>query len=72
MTNGLVGEKRKKLVQFATLFHTLKHGMPMLQYDAHNDLFYFMNLEENPKMHWTDNFGWVMAQHICMALSWKQ
>ncbi len=69
MTNGLVGEKHKKLVQFATLFHTLKHGMPMFEYEAHKDLFDFMNLENNHKMHWTNNFGWVMAQHICMALS---
>jgi hypothetical protein len=44
MTNGLVSEKRKKLIQFATLFHTLKHGMPMHEYEAHKDLFDFFNL----------------------------
>jgi len=27
--NGLVDEKHRKLVQFVTLFHTLKHDMPM-------------------------------------------
>ncbi len=51
MINGLVGKKCKKLAQFATLFHTLKHGRPMLEYEVHKDLFDFVNLEENPKMH---------------------
>jgi hypothetical protein len=62
--NWLVGVKHNKLVQFATLFHTLKHGGPMFEYEAHNDLFDFLNLEKNPKMHWTHNFGWAMAQHM--------
>jgi hypothetical protein len=53
--NGLVGEKHKRLVQFAKLFHTLKHGKPMLEYEAHKDLFDFLNFEESPKMHWTNN-----------------
>jgi hypothetical protein len=44
VTNGLVNEKRKKLIQFATLFHTLKHGRPMHEYEAHKDLFDFLNL----------------------------
>jgi hypothetical protein len=56
--------KHNKLVQFATLFHKLKHGGPMLGYEAHKDLFDFLNLEKNPKMHWTHNFGWAMAQHM--------
>lgn len=45
--------------------------MPILEYETHKDLFDFVNLEETPKMHWIDNFGQAMAQHICMALSWK-
>jgi len=32
VTNGLVGVKRKILVQFARLFYTLKHGRLMLEY----------------------------------------
>jgi hypothetical protein len=31
VTNGLVHERHKKLVQFATLFHTLKHGKPTFE-----------------------------------------
>ncbi len=49
--NGLVGEKHKKLVQFATLFHTLKHGRPMLEHEDHKDLFDRLNVEENFKMY---------------------
>ncbi len=64
MSNWLVHEKHKKLVQFVRLFHTLKHGRPMLEYEAHKDLFDFLNFEENPKMHWTNNYAWIMAQHI--------
>jgi hypothetical protein len=51
MTNELASEKHKKLVQFAILFHTLKHGRPMLEYEAHKDLFDHLNLEENSKMY---------------------
>jgi hypothetical protein len=64
VSNGIVGEKRRKLVQFVTLFHTLKHGKPLLEYEAHENLFDFLNLEENPKMHWTYNSGWAMVQHM--------
>jgi hypothetical protein len=69
VTNELVGEKCRKLVQFATLFHTLKHGRPMLEYEVHKDLFDFLNLEENPKCIWIDDSGWVMVQHMhCIIL----
>ncbi len=49
VTNGLAGDKHKTLVQFATLFHTLKHGRRMLEYEAHKDLFDHLNLERTPK-----------------------
>jgi hypothetical protein len=64
ITIGLAGEKRKKLVYFITLFHTLKHGRPMFEYEVHKELFDFLNLEENPKMHWTYSLSWAMAQHM--------
>jgi len=54
VTNGLACEKHRKLIQFATLFHTLKHGRPLLEYEAHKDFFDFLNFEANPKMHWID------------------
>ncbi len=47
----MVVEKCRKLVQIAMLFHTLKLGKLMFEYGEHKTLFYFLNLEENPKMH---------------------
>jgi hypothetical protein len=32
---GVVGGKCKKLVQIAMLFHTLKHGNPIFEYEVH-------------------------------------
>ncbi len=62
--NVLVGEKHKNLVHIATLFYTLKHGRPTLEYDIHKDLFDFLNLDENPKMHCINVYGWAMVQHV--------
>ncbi len=64
IVNGVVEEKCKKLIQFATLFHPLKHGRPMLEYEAHKELFDFPNLEENPKMHRINLVGWAITQHM--------
>jgi hypothetical protein len=36
----------------------------MLEYESHKDLLHFLILEENPKMHWIDNFGWAMVQQM--------
>lgn len=38
VANGVMGEKHKKLIQFVTMFHTLKHGKPMLEYEVHKEL----------------------------------
>jgi hypothetical protein len=54
---GMVGKKCKKLVQIAMLFHTLKPGKLMFEYGLHKELFYSLNLEENPKMHQTNAMG---------------
>jgi hypothetical protein len=36
----------------------------MLEYEAHKELFDFLNLEENPKMHWIDSIGSAITQHM--------
>ncbi len=64
VANGVVGEKQRKFIQFAIIFHTLKHGKPMLEYETHIELFDFLNLEENPKMHWIYSASWAMVQHM--------
>jgi hypothetical protein len=36
----------------------------MFEYEAHKDLFDYLNFKENPKMHWTNNSGCTMTQHM--------
>jgi hypothetical protein len=36
----------------------------MLKYEVHKNLFDFLNLEENPKMHWINISNWAMVQHM--------
>jgi hypothetical protein len=43
------------------LFHTLKNGRPMIEYETHKDLFDFLNLEKDPKMCSTNIFGLDMV-----------
>jgi hypothetical protein len=38
--------------------------MPMLEYEAHKELFDILNFEENLKMHWTDLVSWAMVHHM--------
>jgi hypothetical protein len=57
-------EREKKKVQFATLFQILKDGRPMLEYESRAALYEFLNVPNFPRMHWSDNSGWTMAE--CM------
>jgi hypothetical protein len=36
----------------------------MLEYGVHKDLFDFLNLGHNPKMHWIDTSNWATVQHM--------
>jgi hypothetical protein len=36
----------------------------MCKYKVHKELFDFLGLEENMRMHWTNLAGWAMAQHM--------
>jgi len=54
----LVKKVRSWFIQFATLFHTLKHGRPMVEYEAHKELFDFLSFEKNSKIHWIDGLGY--------------
>ncbi len=36
----------------------------MLEYGVHKDFYLFLNLEKNPKMHWTNTSNWAMVQHM--------
>jgi hypothetical protein len=59
-----VGEKHRNLGHIVTLFYALRHGKLMFEYDIHKDLFDFLNLEENPKMHCINVYGWAMVQYM--------
>jgi hypothetical protein len=43
VANGVMGEKCRKLEQFATLFHILQYGKLLLEYKAHKKLFDILN-----------------------------
>ncbi len=43
--------KNIEISPFCYIVSHLKHGRPMLEYEAHKDFFDFLNFEENPKMH---------------------
>ena len=51
----------KKKVHFATLSQVLSDGRPMLEYENQATLYWFLNVPSFPKMHWLDNYGWLMV-----------
>jgi hypothetical protein len=57
-------ERRKKKVQFASLFHLLSAGRPMSQYESLEDLFSFLDVPNFPYMHWSDSSGCIMAEFM--------
>jgi hypothetical protein len=57
-------EREKKKVQFATLFQILADGRPMLEYESRAALYEFLNVPNFPRMHWSDNSGWIMADFM--------
>jgi hypothetical protein len=57
-------ERKKKKVQFATLFQILVDGHPMLEYESKATLYEFLNVPNFPIMHWSDNSGWIMVEFM--------
>jgi hypothetical protein len=43
----------------------------MVKYETHKDLFDFLNLEKDPKMHWTNIFGWDIVVTLSLG-SWPR
>jgi hypothetical protein len=57
--------KKRKYLQFVTMFHLLKHAMPMTNYERMDEqVFTFLKVEKVPKVHWNDSFTWGMANCI--------
>jgi hypothetical protein len=54
--------RKRKYLQFVTMFHLLKHAMPMTNYECMDEqTFRFLKVE---KVHWNDSSSWGMAN--CM------
>ncbi len=64
VTHGVVGDNARKVVQFATMLHLLQQGLPMLEYEALKPLFKFLQVQKTNNKHWSDNFGWTMAEFM--------
>ncbi|KAG0574823.1 hypothetical protein KC19_VG294800 [Ceratodon purpureus] len=61
VVKGMRGERARKKIQFAVIFHLLSQGRPMLEYEASHSLFKYLLVPGLPKLHWSDNSGWEMA-----------
>jgi hypothetical protein len=48
-------ERRKKKVQFASIFHFLFASRPMVHYESLEGLYSFLEVPNLPRMHWSDN-----------------
>jgi hypothetical protein len=62
--NTVVGENRQKLVQFSTLFHVLKRGCPMVEFEQLWELLQHLQMRHMPHKYWSDVNGWEMAHHL--------
>jgi hypothetical protein len=50
---GSHASSKKKLVQFASTFHSLNHGQPMTKFENLRDLYALWNVKNNMMKHWT-------------------
>ncbi len=64
MANGGKVEK-KKIVQFVAIFHLLKHGRPMINFEHMKGLYDFLKIHHMPRKHLTYSTSWgmVVAMH---------
>jgi len=44
------------------IFHLLKNGIPMNNFESLKDLFEFLKFANALKKHWIDSSGWGMAK----------
>ncbi len=56
--------KTKKIVQYALIFQLFNHNHPMIEYTTMETLFVQLNIPNNPIKHWSNGYGWEMAN--CM------
>jgi hypothetical protein len=51
----VVGERKKKFIQFVAIFWLLKQGCTMIDFEAMKLLFEFLKVTHIPKKHWSNN-----------------
>ncbi len=51
VVNGRKAEKKKQIGQFVAIFHLLKHGRPMTDFEHMRYLFNFLKVNHMPKKH---------------------
>jgi hypothetical protein len=44
------------------IFHLLKNGRPITDFESLKELIEFFNFVNAPKKHWTNSSGWGMAK----------
>jgi len=52
------GSKKKIYLQHITIFHLLKQGGPLIDYECMQRFFEFLKVEKILKMHRTNSSGW--------------
>ena len=57
-------EKRKKKIQFVSVFHTLIVGRLMNHYQSLEELYAFLDVPNLPRMQWMNWYGWMMGEFI--------
>jgi len=55
--HGVIGERKKKLVQFFVCFHMFVKGKPMIDYESMSKLLHFLYMKDFLKTHWSNIIG---------------
>ena len=63
-----VQERRRKMVQFKTIFVILSGGWPMNNYTTQKALFDSLNDPNQPIKHWSIGTGWEIAEGLEMVV----
>ncbi len=58
LENGGKVEKEKKYIQFVAIWHLLKQGRPMIDFERLK----FLKVENCLRKHWFDSTNWTMAK----------
>jgi hypothetical protein len=67
VANGNLAECKRKVMQFVTVFHLLRQGQPMIDFEGCKYLFDFLEVPNNPRKQWTYTTGPTWLK-LCMNL----